>query len=763
MELVSVYDSLDFESKKPLKKYGKILKKINDLTDTYRNMSDEDLFRRVEPYRDHFDMSNQKHVIRVFAIAREVTFRLLGKFQYDVQVLGALACLDRNMIQMSTGSGKTITLILPAVAFGLTRKGVHILTVNDYLSKRDWEETRPVYEWFGLTNAYTSNDFDDAVQRQAFDCDITYCTNSTLGFAYLNSALASDIGRDVKIIARPLHAAIIDEADEILMDDARNPLIIANAKDLGAELTTLEYKGKKLSVQWIVDELKSLRNMGYDDDGSVVFLNDLVLDEIIERLGLDEDIFTDSRVMHVIYNSVNAIFKNKPYTDYVVLPEPDPDSGSRIALIDKATGRLSHGRTLSDNLHAFVEMKEGVFTGSSNESSIQITYQMLFNLFKTIAGVTGTLGTSFNEFIEIYQTGIVKIPDRVPNKLQQKTHLYMSQMHLNQDLILKTRLYMSAHRPVLIGAQSDIEAEMISGILKTAGIPHETLVSTDNNEDVVVASAGKPGSVVVTTDIMGRGTDIHVEDVDLERGLVVLQVGSRPNSRVERQFAGRAARQGQPGTYHRMLTIPELKDIGVSESDISDLMELYRSNRELIEDYSGDIMLNGRNVDYNHILPIIDNALIGSESAFSVSRVEDFQTYSVTDLIQTSLVVQLDNYRKILKNANETGELLELRKLVAELSLPESQRKNKKLVKSQLAKITAFTSDELQRMVFKYIENIISGVIPALRDHSDSAINTVKMAQQVKYDVKPEIHMMKHIQTFLDEHADAFVLDIETV
>lgn len=763
MELVSVYDSLDFESKKPLKKYGKILKKINDLTDTYRNMSDEELFRRAEPYREHFDMSNQKHVIHVFAIAREVTFRLLGKFQYDVQVLGALACLDRNMIQMSTGSGKTITLILPAVAFGLTRKGVHILTVNDYLSKRDWEEIRPVYEWFGLSNAYTSNDFDDAVQRQAFDCDITYCTNSTLGFAYLKSALASDIGRDVKIIARPLHAAIIDEADEILMDDARNPLIIANAKDLGAELTTLEYKDKKLSVQWIVDELKSLRNMGYDDGGSAVILNDLALDEIIERLGLDEDIFTDARVMHVIYNSVNAIFKNKPYTDYVVLPEPDPDSGSRIALIDKATGRLSHGRTLSDNLHAFVEMKEGVFTGSSNDSSIQITYQMLFNLFKTIAGVTGTLGTSFNEFIEIYQTGIVKIPDRLPNKLQQTTHLYMSQMHLNQDLILKTRLFMSAHRPVLIGAQSDIEAEMISGLLETAGIPHETLVSTDKNEDVVVASAGKPGSVVVTTDIMGRGTDIHVEDVDMERGLVVLQVGSRPNSRVERQFAGRAARQGQPGSYHRMLTIPELKDIGVPDSDISDLMELYRSNKELIEDYSGDIMLNGRNVDYNQILTIIDKALIGSESAFSVSRVEDFQTYSVTDLIQTSLVVQLDNYRKILKNANETGELMELRKLAAELSLPESQRNNKKLVKAQLAKISAFTSDELQRMVFRYIENIISGVIPALRDHSDSAINTVKMSQQVKYDVKPEIHMMKHIQTFLAEHADTFVLNLETV
>ena len=230
MALKSVYDSLEYESKAPLRKYNKQLKKINSLSDFYRNLPDDALRKEADKYHKKFNIKDKNVINHVYAIAREVTFRLLGKFQYDVQVLGALAALDRNMIQMSTGSGKTITLILPAVAFGMTHKGVNILTVNDYLSKRDWEETKPIYDWFGLSNAYTSNELDDSEQQQAFSCDITYSTNSTLGFAYLNSALASGIGHDIKIIQRPLHAAIIDEADEILMDDARNPLIMHNLK-----------------------------------------------------------------------------------------------------------------------------------------------------------------------------------------------------------------------------------------------------------------------------------------------------------------------------------------------------------------------------------------------------------------------------------------------------------------------------------------------------------------------------------------------------
>ena len=762
MILNSVYDSLEYESRKPLKKYRKLLAEINALTDTYRTMSDDVLKAEADKYHENFNIKNKKTIVHVYAIAREVTYRLLGKFQYDVQILGALAALDRNIIQMSTGSGKTITLILPAVAFGMTHRGVNILTVNDYLSERDWQETKPVYDWFGLSNAYTSNTLEPSVQRDAFACDITYSTNSTLGFAYLNSALASDINEDIKILQRPLHAAIIDEVDEILMDDARNPLIIANAKNLSEDMATVTYKDKIFSVQEIVDTLKTLSNIGYDDDSNgTVFLDDKALDEIIEKLGLDDDLFADTQMMHIIYSAVGAIFQYKPFTDYVVEAEPDPDSGSRIVLIDKATGRLSRGRTLSDNMHAFLEMKEHVFTGSSNSSSIQITYQTLFNMFQTIAGVSGTLGTSFSEFIDIYNTGVVVIPDRLPNRLQQKTHLYMSQMHLYDDLVHKTRLYMSAHRPVLIGATSDIEVEIISGVLRDKGIDNKTLVSTDTNEDAVVESAGKPGSVVVTTDIMGRGTDIHVEDVDYERGLVVLQVGARPNSRVERQFAGRAARQGQPGSYHRMLTVPELREIGVSKEDVKDLLDACRKHKREIEDYMGDVLMNGRNSDYEEIVHMIDTALIGSESAYSTQRVEDFNTYYYADLIQSQIIHDVDKYRKVLKESMETGALQPLRELAVDLSLSDKDKRNKKLRQEMLNRVEVYDLNMLQKLIYDHTRYLIQDFIPQLREHSDNAINTVRMSQQVRYEVKPTTLMLTLIQQFLNEQAEHMLLKLD--
>ena len=764
MKLQSVYDSLEYESTKALRGYKKKLKKINEYTDILRDLSDDELKSYYNDWKDEiteFNIHNKKHVIVAFAIAREVTYRLTGKFQYDVQVLGGLAAIDRNMIQMSTGSGKTLTLILPVVAFGLMHKGVYVLTVNDYLSKRDWEETKPIYDWFDLTNGYVSHDDEDVIQQQIFGSDITYCTNSTLGFAYLNSELASDIGQDIKVIKRPLYAAIIDEADEILMDDARNPLIIASAKDVASDFETVEYNGAEHSIQEIVNQLKTLSNMGYDDDsGGQAYINERSLKEIQAKLGVGSEMFENPKLMHIVYSSVNAIFQYHVYTDYIVQSEPDPDTGSRIVLVDKATGRLSRGRTLSDNMHVFVEMKEGVFTGQSNDSSIQITYQTLFNLFTTIAGVSGTLGTSYKEFIDIYHTGVVLIPDRLPNRLKQLTHLYMNPMSMYDDLIAKTRLYIASHHPVLIGATSDIGVTMISSILNNNGIEHKTLVSTDRNEDEVIASAGEPGSVVVTTDIMGRGTDIHVSDVDGERGLVVFQIGARPNSRVERQFAGRAGRQGQPGRYHRMLAITEMSDIGVSQADINLFLSLYRNNKDTVEYYKSDLLLNGRNEDYNAIVDIINNALIGTESAFSTSRVEDFRAYSITDIVQTALLVQMDGHRHILKDSIENNAHDALRERVAELSVDSNIKKRKHLIREQLIIVNRLPIDDVQKCLFKYVANVVDTIIPALRDFSDNAINTTKLAGQVKYEKKPEDMMMELIRDFLASHSDDFVLSL---
>lgn len=764
MKLPSVYDSLEYESQHALRKYRKQLKKINALKDYYRDMSDAELKDAYHEWLEdigEFNIKNKKQVQHIFAMTREVTFRLTGKFQYDVQILGALAALERNMIQMSTGSGKTITLILPAVAFGLTHRGVYVLTVNDYLSERDWKENKPIYDWFELSNGYTNNDAQDADQRQTFESDIIYCTNSTLGFAYLNSELASDIGKDIKVIHRPLYASIIDEADEILMDDARNPLIIANATDVKERFTSINHNGRIMMVQDIVDKLKTLTTMGYDDEngGQQSYLDDHALHEIQKKLDLGDDLFEDNTLMHIIYSASNAIFQYQAYTDYIVQPFPDPDTGSRIVLIDKATGRLSHGRTLSDDMHVFLEMKEGVFTGQSNDSSIQITYQTLFNLFTTIAGVSGTLGTSYKEFIDIYQTGVVLIPDRFPNQLKQLTHLYMNQMSLYEDLVIKVRFYISSHHPVLIGATSDIGADMISDVLTHANIDHTLLISTDKDEDAVIAKAGEPGSVVVTTDIMGRGTDIHVKDVDGERGLVVFQIGSRPNSRVERQFAGRAARQGQPGRYHRMLTMDQMTEIGVSDDDVSSFMGIFRNNKDIVAHYHFDLLLNGRNADYQDIVDIIDHALIATESSFSSSRVEDFKSYSITDLIQTSLLVQMDGYRKTLKNSMVRQEHEPLQELAAELATLEPRKKAK--LAASLAEVKTIPIRELQKIIFKFINHIVNDLIPDMRQYSEAAIETTKLAGQVKYDQKPENMMMSMLKEFLDDnHDEYFVLKL---
>lgn len=765
MKLVSVYDSVAYESKGALKQYQKQLDKINKLTEHYRKQTDEQLKVSIEEIKQHFNLKDKKLIVHLYAITREVTFRLLGKFQYDVQVLGGLAALERKMIQMSTGSGKTITLILPVVAYGMTGKGCNVLTVNEYLSERDWNETKPVYDFFGLTNAYVNNDMPEVEQQAGFNCDITYSTNSTLGFAYLNSNLASGIGQDLKIIERPLHAAIIDEVDEILMDDARNPLIIAQEKDTTDELATVEHNGMTYSIPEIVNVLKTLRYMERDDEDEKgePFIGDRTWDEIQGLFGWDNSIFTNQKLMHVIASSCDAIFKHKAYEDYVVSKEPDEDSGSRIILIDKATGRLSHGRTLSDNLHAFVEMKEGVFTGSGNSSSIQITYQVLFSVFEHIAGVTGTLGSSFKEFKDIYNASVVVIPDRKPNKLKQFTNVYVTGEHLLRDLIRKIHLYQASRHPVLVGCTSDNDARLTSDFLRRYGVAHRLLVSTDTNEDVVVASAGKVGSVVVTTDIMGRGTDIHVEETDGERGLVVLQLGSRPNLRVERQFAGRAARQGEPGRYHRMLSLADLIEAGVIERQLKLIGEYERNHRKAVHElYHGDLMMNGTAPYYDEVVKEIDEALRWSESAISQQRVDDFKMTSITDLIQLSTIAKLDKYRKIVKDSLDTKDDKLLRETVVELSLPEKYR-TPQFMRIRFEECAHLTLEDLQNLLFDYTQHIAHEVIQNIRDYSDVATNTSKLSTIVKLDTQPADYMMRLMRDYMRDNEEMFWLKIDGI
>lgn len=757
MRLESAMNSVDYESRKPLKRYMKRLKKINQLTEPYRKLSEEELHQEADKWCTDINLRNKRQVNHVIALAREVTYRKLGKFQYDVQVLGALAALERNIIQMSTGSGKTITIILPAVVYGLTHKGLNVLTVNDYLSNRDWEETHVVYDWFGLTSAYVSHEMTPQTQQNGFNCDITYSTNSTLGFAYLNSCLASGLGRDIKIITRPLHVAVIDEADEILMDDARNPLIIASEKNLGEFLSTVEHNGFLYDIQFIVDQLKVLKHLEFDEgESNQIILGEETWDEIQERFGWDDTIFANQKLLHVIDSAIKAIYGHKVYADYVVTPVPDPDTGSRITLIDKATGRMSKGRTLSDNLHAFVEMKEGVFTGASSDTSIQITYQILFNLFQNITGVTGTLGNSYREFYEIYGANVVAIPDRLPNQLDQQTHLFLSDVYLYDAIERLTREYIASGRPVLIGATSDSHAKMVAADLFKRGFEPTLLVSTDTNEDAVIADAGLPGSIVVTTDIMGRGTDIHVADTSLGRGLAVLQIGARPNSRVERQFAGRAGRQGAPGHYHRMLTLPELDYIGVPESKMNIIIAEVAENMDDIKRSFGDILAV---VDYDEIVDIIDEGLDGAESAYSASRIDEYNTAAVIDMVQASLVKTADIIRDGIKQSMQ-GDPEPLKDALARFSLSEFQR-TKRNLRKQRAKVESIPQHLLEDAAYRFTQHLTGELIQQLREDANGMQETVRLAGLIKHDMPPESMLMVLLNRYLEENHDEFVFPLE--
>lgn len=752
MKLVSAFDSIEYESIGPLRKYRKLLKKINSKQDYYRDLSLDELKMKAESFDGNFDIKNMKDIVELYACAREVSFRLLGKFQYDVQILGALASLERRIIQMSTGSGKTITLILPAIAYGLTHKGCNVLTVNEYLSERDFNETKVVYEFFNLTCACTSNDKPPIEQKHAYDCDITYSTNSSLGFAYLNSCMASGINQDIKIINRPLYSAIIDEADQILMDDAINPLIIAGESEVDDVLLEVEVCGKKYKTQYIIDKLKTLRYLKYDEKEDDEFIiTDRTINEIQEIFGWDDRMFESPEVQHIIFNGITAIFKNKKYEDYNVTPEADPDTGSRVVLIDKATGRLAQGRTLNDNLHSFVEMKEGVFSGKSTTSNIQITYQVLFNLFETITGVTGTVGRCFKEFYDIYNCDCVKIPDRLPNKLKEYTKLYSNNDDLYNALVREVKWYQMARYPILIGCENDNGARMFSDILKENGIGHDKLLSTDTNEEYIIGKAGEVNSIVVTTDIMGRGTDIKVHETDYGRGLVVFQIGNRPNSRVERQFAGRAARQGEPGIYYRLLSLPNLRNVGLSKDDIDKILDYERKHIKYINAHYGDILMNGGAPYYDEIVDIINEKLYGDESSASQNRIQNYKATSTIDMVQMSWIYEMDKLRDVLKqsmNDEITKEefveyIVDNSYEVMELGYDYDELYNK---------VMELDLRVIQESVYEHTRFVVGLNLKDLRNVAEDTHKTVNYAGMAKLEVKSEEYMKRLIFDYLKEH-----------
>jgi len=527
---------MGFFDKLALRKYGKIADKVLALEKTMEALSDDDLRAKTQYFKDRLAKGDTLEDIKVeaFAVAREAARRTLNEFPYKVQVMGSLVLHDGDVAEMKTGEGKTLTATMAVYLNALAGKGVHVITVNEYLSERDANWMGQIYRFLGLTVGINLRSKTTTEKKEAYLCDITYTTNSELGFDYLRDNMAVDMEHRV---LRGLPFCIIDEADSILIDESRTPLIISGGARASASQYTVAdrfVKTLKKNVDYEIDVKEKTVNL--TDSGNAK------ADRMFGIKNLYDPQYAD--LVHRIHNALKANFIMIRDVDYLV------DADNQIQIIDQFTGRVLPGREWSDGLHQAVQAKENVEIKQETITMATITYQNFFRLYKKMAGMTGTAKTEEEEFRKIYNMRVVCVP---PNKpIQRVDAIDYVYAHKGPKLAALIREVKERHekgQPILIGTVSVESSEEISALLTEAGLEHEMLNAKNHaREAEIIKDAGKKGHITLATNMAGRGTDIKIDDeVRALGGLCVFGTERHESRRIDNQLRGRSGRQGDPG------------------------------------------------------------------------------------------------------------------------------------------------------------------------------------------------------------------------
>ena len=520
---------------KELEKFKEIAIQIDDLDEEMSKLSDKKLKAKTEEFKERLKNGETLEDIKVeaFAVAREAAYRVIGEKPYFVQILGGLAIHYGNIAEMKTGEGKTLTSVMPAYLNALTGKGVHIITVNEYLAGRDANWMGKIYEFLGLTVGINYREYNQEQKREAYNCDIMYSTNNEIGFDYLRDNM---VVRAEDRVQRPLNFVIIDEVDSVLIDEARTPLIISGGQMQSANLYMQADKFAKT--------LKENNGYIYDPKTKATSLD-------AEGIKRAEKFFNvknlydieHATLVHFINQALHANFSMKKDFDYVV-------QDGKIVIVDQFTGRLMPGRSFSEGLHQAIEAKEGVKINEETKTLATITFQNLFRMYKKLAGMTGTAKTEEEEFRDIYNMYVIQIPTNKPIIRQDYSDLIFATEEGKYRAIVKEIKERHAKgQPVLVGTVAVENSERLSKMLKKEGIPHEVLNAKNNaREAEIIAKAGEKGAVTIATNMAGRGTDIKLgKGVKELGGLCVLGSERHESRRIDNQLRGRAGRQGDPG------------------------------------------------------------------------------------------------------------------------------------------------------------------------------------------------------------------------
>ncbi|WP_227394403.1 accessory Sec system translocase SecA2 [Jeotgalibacillus aurantiacus] len=528
-----------------LKDYRKHVQEINKLEESISLLTDEELRAQTARFRERLTDGEELSDIRneAFATVREASKRVLGMRHFDVQLIGGLALSDSNIAEMPTGEGKTLVASLPSYLHALEGKGVHVITVNEYLARRDRDLIGQVHEYLGLSVSLNIPGIDPDRKRMAYKADITYGIGSEYGFDYLRDNMVYDLNERVQ---RPLHFAIIDEVDSVLIDEAKTPLIIAGKDGISTELSYLCAR--------IVKGFEEGTEFHFDLETKTTNLTEEGIAKI-ER-GFDIDNLYDlehQTLYHYVIQALRARVMFKRDVDYIV-------KEGKILLIDMFTGRAMEGRSLSNGLHQAIEAKEGLEVTEENKTQAAITIQNYFRKYEKLAGMTGTAKTEEKELRDIYNLGVVQVPTNKPiarEDLEDRIFDTIEQKY--ENAVDRAEEMHQFGRPVLIGTTSIIQSELVSKALKKRGLPHEVLNAKSVEQEVrLISMAGQKGNITVATNMAGRGTDIVLgEGVRELGGLYVIGTERHESRRIDNQLKGRSGRQGDPGTAEFFVSLED--------------------------------------------------------------------------------------------------------------------------------------------------------------------------------------------------------------
>ena len=530
---------------KELKRMGKIVEKINSYEEELHNLSDATLAGYTEKFKDRLaDGETLDDILpEAFAVVREASSRVLGMRHFDVQLIGGICLHEGKIAEMRTGEGKTLVATLPTYLNALTGKGVHMVTVNDYLAKRDSIEMGRLYNFLGLTVGLIRHDMDFPERKFAYNCDVTFGTNNEYGFDYLRDNMVVDLNQ---MVQRELNFAIVDEVDSILIDEARTPLIISGP---GSKSTDTYVHMAKA-----VEQLKEGEDYTVDEKQKTVTPADSAVPKVEKILGIKNLYDAENIEMsHCFMAALRAKSLMKRDRDYVI-------KNGEVVIVDEFTGRLMEGRRYSDGLHQAIEAKEGVEVRRESQTLASITFQNYFRMYNKLGGMTGTAKTEEDEFLKIYKLPVVVVPTNKPViRIDHPDVIYKTKRAKYKAVANDVERISATGQPILIGTTSIEQSEELSRILDKKGIPHNVLNAKFHEQEAeIIAGAGQEGSVTIATNMAGRGTDIKLGEGVMELGgLYIVGTERHESRRIDNQLRGRSGRQGDPGESRFYLSLED--------------------------------------------------------------------------------------------------------------------------------------------------------------------------------------------------------------